>query len=173
MTSLCEGLSKEGPWGPLPNLGLVPFCYCLGHALGILFRTIKKLPKSFKDFGSFTVLLTRHHTGGVRYNKPPTSARMNNTRNTKKKILPASHNTAPVKGKPRKAATRAMIKNKRAKRNMFFSFKNGRDQSCRFRQLLRAGTLAPFLRALDRPMAIACLRLLTGFPDLPLFSLPR
>src|SRR5579884_283316 len=36
----------------------------------------------------------------------------------------------------------------------------------------RAGTLPPFLRALDRPMAIACLRLVTFLPDLPLLSFP-
>jgi hypothetical protein len=48
---------------------------------------------------------------------------MNNTRNRKKKILPASHNTAPVKENPRKAATRAMRKNNRARRNMMFSSK--------------------------------------------------
>ena len=35
------------------------------------------------------------------------------------------------------------------------------------------GTFAPALRASDKPMAIACLRLFTVFPDRPLFSLPR
>ena len=35
----------------------------------------------------------------------------------------------------------------------------------------RAGTLAPFSRASLKPMAIACLRLLTLRPD-PLFRLP-
>jgi hypothetical protein len=35
------------------------------------------------------------------------------------------------------------------------------------------GTLAPFLRALERPMATACLRLVTFLPLRPLFSLPR
>src|SRR5438874_13625821 len=34
------------------------------------------------------------------------------------------------------------------------------------------GTFAPFLRALERPMAMACLRLL-ALPFLPLFCLPR
>src|SRR5690242_5263393 len=36
------------------------------------------------------------------------------------------------------------------------------------------GTFAPFLRASDRPMAIACLRLFTfpPCPDLPRFSVP-
>src|SRR6185437_3302122 len=39
---------------------------------------------------------------------------------------------------------------------------------------LRLGTFFPFLRASDRPMAIACLRLLTvpPRPPLPRFSLP-
>src|SRR5438128_2728499 len=63
-----------------------------------------------------------HQRGGVLYIKPPKSASTNNTMNTKKNILPASHITAPVKGKPRKAATRAIRKNSRAKRNMMFSF---------------------------------------------------
>jgi hypothetical protein len=35
------------------------------------------------------------------------------------------------------------------------------------------GTFFPFRRASDRPMAIACLRLLTVFPLLPLLSFPR
>jgi hypothetical protein len=37
------------------------------------------------------------------------------------------------------------------------------------------GTFAPFFRASDRPMAIACLRLFTvpPFPPLPLLSVPR
>lgn len=34
------------------------------------------------------------------------------------------------------------------------------------------GTLAPFFLASDNPMAIACFRLVTFFPD-PLFSVPR
>ncbi len=34
-----------------------------------------------------------------------------------------------------------------------------------------AGTFAPFFRAFERPMAIACFRLL-AFPDLPLFCVP-
>ena len=34
------------------------------------------------------------------------------------------------------------------------------------------GTFLPSLRASDRPMAIACLRLVTFFPLRPLFSLP-
>jgi hypothetical protein len=33
--------------------------------------------------------------------------------------------------------------------------------------------LAPFLRALDNPMAMACLRLFTGLRALPLLSVPR
>ena len=36
----------------------------------------------------------------------------------------------------------------------------------------RGGTFLPSLRASDRPMAIACLRLVTFFPLRPLFSLP-
>jgi len=35
------------------------------------------------------------------------------------------------------------------------------------------GTFAPALRACESPIAIACLRLLTFLPDLPLFSVPR
>src|ERR1700716_3193433 len=40
--------------------------------------------------------------------------------------------------------------------------------------LLRLGTFLPFLRASERPMAIACLRLFTvpPLPPLPLFSVP-
>jgi hypothetical protein len=34
------------------------------------------------------------------------------------------------------------------------------------------GTLPPALRASDKPIAIACLRLVTFLPDLPLFSVP-
>jgi hypothetical protein len=39
--------------------------------------------------------------------------------------------------------------------------------------LLRRGTLAPARRASDKPMAIACLRLVTFRPERPLRSLPR
>jgi hypothetical protein len=35
------------------------------------------------------------------------------------------------------------------------------------------GTFAPDLRASDRPIAIACFRLLTFLPDLPDFNFPR
>ena len=35
------------------------------------------------------------------------------------------------------------------------------------------GTFAPDFRASDSPIAIACLRLLTRFPPLPLFKVPR
>src|SRR6516164_8943517 len=35
------------------------------------------------------------------------------------------------------------------------------------------GTFAPARRACDKPIAIACLRLLTVLPERPLFSLPR
>ena len=34
------------------------------------------------------------------------------------------------------------------------------------------GTLAPFRRASDKPIAIACLRLLTRLPLLPLVNVP-
>jgi hypothetical protein len=34
------------------------------------------------------------------------------------------------------------------------------------------GTLAPFFRASDRPMAIACFLLFTFLPDRPLFNVP-
>ena len=34
------------------------------------------------------------------------------------------------------------------------------------------GTLAPFLRASESPMATACFRLVTFLPDLPLFNVP-
>jgi hypothetical protein len=37
----------------------------------------------------------------------------------------------------------------------------------------RAGTLPPASRASDRPMAMACLRLVTFLPEPPLFSVPR
>jgi hypothetical protein len=40
------------------------------------------------------------------------------------------------------------------------------------RELFRAGTLAPFFRASLRPIAIACLRLVTFRPE-PLLSVPR
>ena len=36
----------------------------------------------------------------------------------------------------------------------------------------RLGTLSPSRRASDNPIAIACLRLVTFLPDLPLFSVP-
>ena len=35
------------------------------------------------------------------------------------------------------------------------------------------GTLAPAFRASERPIAIACFRLLTFFPELPDLSVPR
>src|SRR4029453_18153762 len=38
---------------------------------------------------------------------------------------------------------------------------------------LRFGTFAPERRASERPMAIACLRLVTRLPERPLFSVPR
>ncbi len=36
-----------------------------------------------------------------------------------------------------------------------------------------AGTLPPSRRASDKPMAMACLRLVTFLPERPLFNLPR
>ena len=41
------------------------------------------------------------------------------------------------------------------------------------RRLLRVGTFPPAFRASDRPIAIACLRLVTFLPEPPLFSVPR
>src|SRR5882724_1187738 len=38
--------------------------------------------------------------------------------------------------------------------------------------LFGGGTLPPAARASDNPIAIACLRLVTFLPDLPLFNLP-
>jgi hypothetical protein len=40
------------------------------------------------------------------------------------------------------------------------------------RALFFFGTFLPAFLASDKPMAIACLRLFTFFPDLPLFSVP-
>jgi hypothetical protein len=37
----------------------------------------------------------------------------------------------------------------------------------------RLGTLPPALRASDRPIAMACLRLFTVLPERPLFRVPR
>ena len=34
------------------------------------------------------------------------------------------------------------------------------------------GTLAPFFRAFESPIAMACFRLVTFLPDLPLFNVP-
>jgi hypothetical protein len=42
----------------------------------------------------------------------------------------------------------------------------------RLAAFFRGGTFFPSLRASESPMAIACLRLVTFFPDLPLFSVP-
>lgn len=47
------------------------------------------------------------------------------------------------------------------------------DALCSPRLYYREGTFAPDLRASDRPIAIACLRLFTFLPDFPDFSLPR
>src|SRR5579864_3077142 len=49
---------------------------------------------------------------------------------------------------------------------------NRRDS--RFHRVLhREGTFAPDLRASDKPMAMACLRLFTFLPDFPDLSSPR
>jgi hypothetical protein len=42
-----------------------------------------------------------------------------------------------------------------------------------FDALFFLGTFAPDFRASDKPIAIACLRLFTVFPDLPDLSFPR
>src|SRR5262245_36741841 len=42
-----------------------------------------------------------------------------------------------------------------------------------FRDPVLLGTFAPASRASERPMAIACLRLVTRLPERPLFSVPR
>jgi hypothetical protein len=41
------------------------------------------------------------------------------------------------------------------------------------RAVFFAGTLAPARRASDNPIAMACLRLVTFLPELPLLSVPR
>jgi hypothetical protein len=41
-----------------------------------------------------------------------------------------------------------------------------------FEEVFLRGTFAPDLRALESPMATACFRLFTFFPDLPLFKVP-
>jgi hypothetical protein len=48
-----------------------------------------------------------------------------------------------------------------------------RDRDDVFRERLREGTFAPFSRASDKPIAIACLRLFTVRPELPLLRVPR
>jgi hypothetical protein len=47
------------------------------------------------------------------------------------------------------------------------------DKRVRYFDFLGFGTFAPAFRASERPIAIACLRLVTFFPDRPLFSVPR
>jgi hypothetical protein len=42
-----------------------------------------------------------------------------------------------------------------------------------FEDFFREGTLAPSRRASESPIAIACLRLVTFFPERPLRSVPR
>jgi hypothetical protein len=44
--------------------------------------------------------------------------------------------------------------------------------ACRIQAAFFLGTLAPFRRASDKPIAIACLRLLTRLPLLPLVNVP-
>src|SRR5262245_34429503 len=83
--------------------------------------------------------------------------------------------------KPNAPAIRAITRNKRAKRNMGILLPViGNWQLSNYVLLVRYfflpfldGTLAPFFRASDRPIAIACLRLLTFLPERPLLSLPR
>src|SRR5262249_53446041 len=73
-------------------------------------------------------------------------------------------------GEPRLAAARGGGPRRRAQRAP------PRAQRHPLRRLLPVrlrGTLAPFSRASLRPMAIACLRLVTFRPDLPDFSVPR
>jgi hypothetical protein len=50
-----------------------------------------------------------------------------------------------------------------------------RDPPREERDEVRLGTFAPFLRASESPIAIACFRLVTRppCPDLPLFNVPR
>ena len=47
------------------------------------------------------------------------------------------------------------------------------DELRRLELRLGFGTLAPERRASDKPIAIACFRLFTLLPDLPLFNVPR
>jgi hypothetical protein len=61
-----------------------------------------------------------------------------------------------------------MAMQRRSRRSIYFFFARVRR-----RELLdREGTLPPERRASDRPIAIACLRLVTFLPDLPLRSDP-
>src|SRR5262245_52098198 len=61
------------------------------------------------------------------------------------------------------------------KRGAFTQERDLRRELFRFAAVLRAGTLAPFLRASERPIAMACLRLFTlpPWPFLPRRSVPR
>ena len=47
-----------------------------------------------------------------------------------------------------------------------------RDPRLRLFYFFFAGTLAPLLRASDNPIATACFRLVTFFPELPLLRVP-
>ena len=51
--------------------------------------------------------------------------------------------------------------------------RSGRRRNAYDFDLRRFGTFRPFLRASERPIAIACLRLVTFFPLRPLRSVPR
>src|SRR6185369_2971195 len=47
------------------------------------------------------------------------------------------------------------------------------DRRFRERPVFGGGTFPPFRRASDKPIAIACFRLFTVFPERPLLSVPR
>src|SRR6185503_2014014 len=47
-----------------------------------------------------------------------------------------------------------------------------RRSTARYFFFFGGGTFAPAFRACESPIAIACLRLVTFFPDLPLFNVP-
>jgi hypothetical protein len=56
---------------------------------------------------------------------------------------------------------------------IFLILQKTRSTNAPVEVLYREGTFAPDLRASDRPIAIACLRLFTFLPDFPDLSLPR
>src|ERR1700722_14001445 len=49
----------------------------------------------------------------------------------------------------------------------------GAPRPCTYLRDFLSGTFLPARRASERPIAIACLRLVTFLPELPLFSVPR